>query len=376
MNNPSMLMLTPGFAANEQDHNCIPVLQLLVRELLTKGVDIQIVALEYPFSGKPYLWHGAQVFPCNGQNRKWLKWRTLFRATQYSNKILHSPINPVTNNQSPITNQPITNNQSPITNTQSPITNNQILSFWQGWASYIGERVAKQHGIPHFTTLMGQDVLPSNRKHLRNLSPERCARLIAVSEFQNQMLEKTTGLRAGQVIPWGIAESEIPTEIPQEKKLDVLGVGSLIPVKNWDKWLNTIALAKTSNPNLQAELIGSGPERNRLEALARGLGIEKNLRFAGELPRAAVLARMREARVLLHTSDFESFGFVFAEAVMNGMRIVSTPVGVAAELSGACADSEAELAEVVLQSLTINETLIPSIPYTMSMVAEQYLILR
>lgn len=248
-----------------------------------------------------------------------------------------------------------------------------MLSFWQGWASYIGERVAKQHGIPHFTTLMGQDVLPANRKHLRNLSPERCTRLIAVSEFQNQVLEKTTGFRAGQVIPWGIAESEVPADIPQDKKLDVLGVGSLIPVKNWDKWLNTIALAKTSNPNLQAELIGSGPEWNRLEALARCLGIEKNVRFAGELPRAAVLARMREARVLLHTSDFESFGFVFAEASMNGMQIVSTPVGVAAELGGACADSEAELARLVLQSLAFSGTPEPRMPYTMSMVAEKYL---
>lgn len=349
-----MLILTPGFAANEQDPNCIPVLQLLVKEFLARGVDVQIVALEYPFSDKPYHWHKAQVFPCNGQNRKWLKWRTIHRAIQFSNQILNSPTKPITNHQ-------------------YPITNNQILSFWLGWASYIGERVAKQHGIPHFTTLMGQDVLPSNRKHLRNLSPERCARLIAVSEFQNQMLEKTTRFRAGQVIPWGIAESEIPAEIPQDKKLDVLGVGSLIPVKNWDKWLNTIALAKISNPGIQAELIGGGPERNRLEALARRLGIEKNVRFAGELPRADVLARMRETRVMLHTSDFESFGFVFAEAAMNGMQIVSSPVGVAAEFGAACADSDAELANLVLQSLTNVEASEPRMPYTMSMVAEQYL---
>ncbi len=37
---------------------------------------------------------------------------------------------------------------------------------------------------------------------------------------------------------------------------------------------------------------------------------------------------MSESKILLHTSTYESFGFIFAEALYSGMNIVSYNVGV------------------------------------------------
>ncbi len=316
-----LLLLTPGFAADETDHNCIPPLQALVRGLLRRGAEVYIVAMEYPFTDRPYRWHGAEVYPCNGRNRRWMKLLTTWRAIRCSKDILD-------------------------------VCGIDIVhSFWVGIAAGVGESVAARYGIPHITTLMGQDVLPNNQ-YLSLLSrPEQFQRLVALSTFHNDALEKSTGLQAAHVIPWGLWESAAPTAPAESRPLDVLGVGSLLPVKNWSKWLQTLALVVQTRPNLQAELIGEGPERRKLEALCQRLGLSERVRFAGNLPRQEVLNRMGEARVLLHTSDFESFGFVFPEAAQAGCRIVSTQVGIAPEMGAVGGFSEGELAAGVVDAL-------------------------
>ena len=339
-----VLWITPGFAADENDSTCIPPMQLLAQELLRSGVDLYIVTLEYPFHNTPYRWHGAAVYPCNGHNRRWMKPRTLWRAMHFSREVL----------------------------TSGPEKVDAIHSFWLGWASGLGEKLSQRHGIPQLTTLMGQDVLRQNRKFMLGLDGKRSARLVAVSDFQNDIFEKNTGIRAAHVIPWGVAEAEIPAALPAGRPLDVLGAGSLVPVKNWEKWLRAIAIAVRSAPELNAEIIGDGTERAKLEQLARQLGVGGNVRFAGNLSRPEVLACMQKAKVLLHTARYESFGYVLAEAAMNGCRVIGTPVGAMRQF-GKTAESEADLAMLLLEALEYSVQNQPFVPYTMQQTAESYM---
>jgi glycosyltransferase involved in cell wall biosynthesis len=216
---------------------------------------------------------------------------------------------------------------------------------------------------------MGQDVLPENRRFLKLLS---AARIVAVSDFQNDVFEKNTSLWAAHVIPWGVNEDEISAGLSAERPLDVLGVGSLIAVKDWEKWLNVIAFVAQTFPDLTAEMIGDGPERTKLERLAQQLGLGKNVRFVGNLPRPEVLMRMRETKVLLHTARFESFGYVLAEAAMNGCRVASTPVGTASHF-GKTAENERDLATLVLQELRTTAVFEPFTPLLMKETAAAYL---
>ncbi len=371
-----IIWITPGFAANEQDYNCIPPLQMLAKELQRQGVELHIVALEYPFispshhshqlkrgipefkvksqnvkcksqkgvSGKCNLQALAiqkivrdaisllhfdfpilhfdfknRVYPCNGQNRRWLRWRTLARARRFAQHIF----------------------------SEKKVA--AIHSFWLGPAWVIGEQLAKRWNIPHYCTLMGQDVLPANR-YLKRLKQEQTSRLVALSAFHNDMLERNTGLRAEHCIPWGIEPQEHPQDFSQKRPIDILGVGSLVPVKNWVRWLEVLRLVVESRPELRAALIGGGPEQRRLQILAERFGLTKHIRFTGTLERPQVLEQMRQSRVLLHTANFESFGFVFAEAAASGCRVVSTAVGIAPNL-GDCAVTDAGLAAAVLRAL-------------------------
>lgn len=336
-----VLWLSPGFAGDEKDLNCLPSLQLLAQAMSAQGIDIQIITLGYPLHQKPYLWHGILVLSGYGFNGKWFRWLNWFRVLRYA-KAAHQ---------------------------QQKF--DLIHSFWLGPAWLIGRRLQKRWKIPHLTTLMGQDVLPENLyRHF--LQVQHCANLVAVSEYQNDIFEQTTGQRAAHTIPWGISRAEIPALLPKTRSIDILGCGAFIPLKNWALWLQVVAKVAQKRPDLKVVLIGDGTDKPVLEALIQQTGLAHIVRLQGHLPRAEVLAFMQQSRVFLHTSTFESFGLVLTEAAMNGCRVVSTPVGIALQFS-ALGETLERLTELTL--LALDEPLLdaPHLPYLMDQTAQEYL---
>lgn len=336
-----VILITPGFTADETDLNCLPTLQLYARALQENGVQVHIISLDYPFSREPYTWHGIPVYPCGGRNKRWLKIRTVMRALHIGHRLLdHYP-------------------------------DAVLHSFWLSWPCGVGERLAHRRGVRHITTLMGQDALPVNKKWFRFLHAERSGQFIVLSEYHQEILQKSSGFHAPNIIPWGAADDEIPAMVSRNRSIDVLGAGSLIPLKNWEKWLKTIALVKEKQPAVQATILGNGKQRKALEKLAKQFGLEKTVTFRGELPRPEVLETMQQSRVFLHTANFESQGYVLTEAGMSGCHLVSTPVGIAPQMC-ACAYEPEELAELVLKAMgqSVSKQLVP---YKMSETVKTYL---
>ena len=65
-------------------------------------------------------------------------------------------------------------------------------------------------------------------------------------------------------------------------------------------------------------VLGDGPERNRLEQLARSLGIEKAVSFCGWLSHAEVIKRLRSADVFVFPSLRDNGAGVVFEALGTG----------------------------------------------------------
>ena len=80
-------------------------------------------------------------------------------------------------------------------------------------------------------------------------------------------------------------------------------------------------------PRVQRQLVGFGPELSKLRAMVKEKEIEKNIEFTGLLSRPEIFELMKRSKILVHPSKFEGFGYVFAEALVNGMNIVSFNVG-------------------------------------------------
>jgi glycosyltransferase involved in cell wall biosynthesis len=117
--------------------------------------------------------------------------------------------------------------------------------------------------------------------------------------------------------------SDNPRSLEPGAKLDLIFVGGLIPCKACDLALRAAA------PLLRSDLarfsiLGDGPERNRLEQLARSLGIEKAVSFCGWVSHAEVLSRLRSADVLVFPSvrDFGA-GVVFEALATGAVPVVA-----------------------------------------------------
>jgi glycosyltransferase involved in cell wall biosynthesis len=118
----------------------------------------------------------------------------------------------------------------------------------------------------------------------------------------------------------GIARSlcfdDLRTSKPSAK-LDLIFVGGLVPRKACDLALRAAA------PLLRSDLarftvIGDGPERERLQQLARALGIENAVSFCGWLSHAEVLKRLRSADMFVFPSLRDNGAGVVFEALATG----------------------------------------------------------
>ena len=79
-------------------------------------------------------------------------------------------------------------------------------------------------------------------------------------------------------------------------------------------------------------MIGEGPERERLGALAQALGISDRVHFLGRRPPEEVALWMNQATVLCVPSRSEGMPNVVLEARASGLPVVTTPAGAIPEL--------------------------------------------
>lgn len=141
--------------------------------------------------------------------------------------------------------------------------------------------------------------------------------------------------RAGGVIPASRLVA-INNGIPLAKLLDipprqddgavVFGiVGRLVPVKDHQSLLHAFALLRAKRPATRLAILGDGPLRAELEALAQRLGIADAVRFQGYSADVAGFLASVDVSVICSTS--EGLPLSVLEAMAAARPIVGTAVG-------------------------------------------------
>ncbi|MBV1922555.1 MAG: glycosyltransferase, partial [Flavobacteriaceae bacterium] len=105
--------------------------------------------------------------------------------------------------------------------------------------------------------------------------------------------------------------------------------GSLISLKNYTDFIQTIYLLKEKFPTIIAVIIGDGLLKEKLKNEIKQHHLEQNIELKGTLSYTETQHYLSQSKVLLHPSSFESYGMVFAEAIANKTAIVSKKVGFA-----------------------------------------------
>jgi glycosyltransferase involved in cell wall biosynthesis len=110
-------------------------------------------------------------------------------------------------------------------------------------------------------------------------------------------------------------------------------VGRLSAEKNPQLFLRAAALIHASMPTTRFHIIGDGPMRADLEAMAKALRISEAVRFAGE--RDDMPAQFHQLDLMMATAWHEGTSLAVLEAMASGVAVVATDVGGTPELVAA-----------------------------------------
>lgn len=152
--------------------------------------------------------------------------------------------------------------------------------------------------------------------------------VVANSAAVARWLEGTLGHGRVAWVPNMVALPEpLPARASGERPF-VLSLGRLDAVKGHAELLHAFARSPAA-AGFELVIVGHGPERSRLEELARSLGVDARVRFTGALPDPGPL--LRAAAVFALPSAYEGFPNALLEALAHGLAALATDTG-----AGAC----------------------------------------
>lgn len=106
---------------------------------------------------------------------------------------------------------------------------------------------------------------------------------------------------------------------------DIVFVGRLVPIKRVELLLEAAAQLRQRHPLLRVLVVGEGPQRVALEALAKQLDMAEAVTFAGA--QTAIEDWLRRARIFVLTSRSEGLSLALIEAMLCGLPAVVPEVG-------------------------------------------------
>jgi len=190
---------------------------------------------------------------------------------------------------------------------------------------WIPAGVAAPAELPLVLTSHGTDV-----RLLKRWAPARLlarpvyrrARVVtAVSRYLADLITSTTG----RAVPPDCVQ---PMPVDTSHWNSSTGGGGLIAVarlteqKRMHLVVGAVARLQAMGRPIRCAIVGDGPERVRLEQLARAGQVQDLVEFTGQLEFPAVLSRLQRADVAVIPARAEGFGLSAAEALMCGVPIV------------------------------------------------------
>jgi teichuronic acid biosynthesis glycosyltransferase TuaC len=182
------------------------------------------------------------------------------------------------------------------------------------------------------------------------------AGLVLANSAGTAARSEALGARATRVVHLGTDLPPRPADPHVEPTL--VSVGHLVARKHHADVLRALAELE----GVRYVIVGDGPERGRLEALALELGVAARTTFRGALPHDRALAEARRAHAFVLPSVNEAFGVAYVEAMAGwvpavGLRGEDGPEEIAAAGGGMTLAEPGRLREAIEHTLAERERL-------------------
>lgn len=175
------------------------------------------------------------------------------------------------------------------------------------WLGYLGRLGAVAWAIERVTMLL----------------PDR---IVAASPETGRRVRRAVSGRVPVVVaPNGIDAASIRAIAPSRERVDIVSVGRMLSHKRLDRLIDAVATLVADGRRYRCLIIGDGPERDRLAARIRELGLGSHVELRSDIAEhSEVIARIKAARCFAFPSEREGFGIAALEAIACGTPVITT----------------------------------------------------
>lgn len=131
---------------------------------------------------------------------------------------------------------------------------------------------------------------------------------------------------------------------------------SMARLENWkrvDRIITAFYLASLQNKNIVLEIVGGGPEEERLKKMVSDLGISDKVTFDGEVSRTEALQVLGISDIFISTNDYSNISNSLMEAMSGGKGIIVCNTGRTSTMidnkNGLLVKNKCELSNAILQ---------------------------
>src|SRR3989344_3977569 len=167
----------------------------------------------------------------------------------------------------------------------------------------------------------------------------------AISDYLADWARKMGKSDCVEIVPNGIDDKKIKNQISRPQRLSVAMAGTakiknregkiiittsrLVSKNGIDILIEAISILKKEglSGEIQCQILGSGPEEEKLKELTRILGLSDDVVFLGHIDPEVVYAYLSNADIFVRPSRSEGLGSSFLEAMGAGLPIIGTAVG-------------------------------------------------
>jgi glycosyltransferase involved in cell wall biosynthesis len=149
------------------------------------------------------------------------------------------------------------------------------------------------------------------------------ARLVLANSEGVAELSRAHGARATRVVHLG---ADVPAAARPPRRSGtpptLVTVAHLVARKRHADVLRALAVLTPRHPTLRYAIVGEGPERGALEALAQRLDVAERVDFHGQLAPERAVELARHCTLFAMPSTEEAFGVAYVEAMAGGVPAI------------------------------------------------------
>ena len=195
---------------------------------------------------------------------------------------------------------------------------------------------------PHIESVWGSDVYLYPKKSplhaaMVKFTLGKADKILSTSHVMAKETSKYTS-KEMEITPFGVDTSHFrkaepvkgsvihPEEQPAKKKFTVGSVKTLQNKYGNEYIIRAFAIVAANNPDIECslELVGKGPDREKLEKIAAELGVADKVHFRGFVPNNELPQEFAKYDVACYMSNSESFGVSALEAMACECPVVAS----------------------------------------------------